>query len=343
MFPTIMASQPPKLKYIDEALPGITRKRVGKGWAYYDPKGKLITNAATRQRLNAIALPPAYRDAWYCLDCDGHILATGYDAKGRKQYRYHPEFRTWRESEKFDGCVGFGRALPAIRERVQKDMRSPRLGRDRAVAAVVKLLDLGAIRVGNTCYSKANKSYGATTLQHRHAEVTGRKLRLRFVGKGGKPRDVTLSDASLARVVRLMQDLNGQELFAWVGDDGEPQDVNSGHVNAYLRDIMGEGVSAKNFRTWHASVMAFRMLGEAEEKLTLKAVLQRVADHLGNTPAVTRRSYIHPAVIDLVSRQEEFRAGLKLPRPQAHLNQWELGLMNFLDECPEASEYLAAA
>ncbi|MBH5322157.1 DNA topoisomerase IB [Aurantiacibacter sediminis] len=338
-----MASAPPKLVYVDDTQPGITRKGAGKGWAYYRPDGDLIKDRLEKKRLNAIALPPAYVNAWFCCDPNGHILATGYDARGRKQYRYHPEFRAWREGEKFDGCVAFGEMLPILREKVQKDMRSPKLGRDRAVAALVKLLDLGAIRVGNTHYAKENKSYGATTLQHRHAEVTGRTLRLRFTAKGGKERDVKLSDASLARVVRLMQDLNGQELFAWVGDDGAPQDVNSGHVNTYLREIMGENFSAKNFRTWHASVMAFRMLAEADEVLTIKAVLERVAEHLGNTPAVTRKSYIHPAVIDLVSRQEDWRAQLKLPQATPFLNEYERGLMQFLEDSPEAGELLAAA
>ncbi len=338
-----MASAPPKLVYVDDSLPGITRKGAGRGWAYYMPDGALIRDRAEKKRLNAIALPPAYRREWFCPNPDGHILATGYDARGRKQYRYHPDFRAWREGEKFDGCVAFGKMLPVLREKVQRDMRSPRLGRDRAVAALVKLLDLGAIRVGNTKYSKENKSYGATTLQHRHAEVTGRTLRLRFTGKGGKQRDVKLSDASLARVVRQMQDLKGQELFAWVGDDGEPQDVNSGHVNDYLRGTMGENFSARNFRTWHASVIAFRMLAEAEETLTIKAVLETVAAYLGNTPAVTRKSYVHPAVIDLVARQEEWRANLKMPRPQPHLNEYELGLMDLLGDSPEAAQLLAAA
>ena len=338
-----MATKPPKLIYVDETMPGITRKGAGKGWAYYMPDGSLIKDRAEKKRLNAIALPPAYKNEWFCTDCNGHILATGMDARGRKQYRYHPEYRTWRESEKFDRCIAFGQALPTLREKVIKDMRSPKLSRDRAVAALVKLLDLGAIRVGNTQYAKQNKSYGATTLQHRHAEVTGRTLRLRFVGKGGKERDVKLSDGSLARVVKIMLDVPGQELFQWVGDDGAPQDVNSGHVNEYLRTAMGENFSAKNFRTWHASVMAFRLLGEAEEKLTLKTVLEQVANHLGNTPAVTRKSYVHPAVIDLVGRQEEWRASLRLPRAQPYANEWERGLLAFLQDSPAAEELLAAA
>ena len=338
-----MASAPSQIVYVDDSQPGITRKGAGKGWAYYMPDGSLIKDSAEKKRLNAIALPPAYERAWFCIDCNGHILATGHDARGRKQYRYHPEFRAWRESEKFDRCIEFGKALPGLREKVISDMRKPRLTRDRAVAALVKLLDLGAIRVGNTQYAKANKSYGATTLQQRHAQVTGKTLRLRFIGKGGKERDIKLSDASLARVVRLMQDLNEQELFAWVGDDGQPQDVNSGHVNEYLRTNMGGPFSAKNFRTWHASVMAFRLLGEATEKLTIKAVLEQVAQHLGNTPAVTRKSYVHPAVIELIGRQEEWRKTLRLPRAQPHLNEWERGLLEFLEGEPDAMEILAAA
>ena len=338
-----MASHPQQLIYVDDELPGITRKGAGKGWAYYDPQGKLIKDRAEKKRLNAIALPPAYVDAWFCPAPNGHILATGYDARGRKQYRYHPDFRTWRESAKFDSCVAFGKMLPLVRKKVEKDMRSPKLGRDRAVASVIRLLDLGAVRVGNTQYAKRNRSYGATTLQHRHAEVTGKTLRLTYRGKGGKMQKVVLSDASLARVVRRMQDLPGQELFQWEGDDGEPQDVDSGHVNTYLREAMGGDFSAKNFRTWHASVMAFRLLGEAQETLSIKAVLEQVADHLGNTMAVTRKSYVHPAVIDLIARQEEWRAGLKLPRATGYANRWERALLSFLEQAPDAQELLTAA
>ena len=338
-----MATRPPQLIHVDDALPGITRKRSGKGWAYYDDHGKLVTDPAERRRLNAIALPPAYVDAWFCPAPNGHILATGYDERGRKQYRYHPEFRNWRESEKFDGCVAFGKLLPLVRKRVQEDMRCPRLNKHRAVASVVRLLDLGAIRVGNTAYAKANRSYGATTLRRRHAEVTGKTLRLAFTAKGGKRREVTLSDGSLARCVRRMQDLPGQHLFGWQDGDGEVQDVSSGDVNEYLAETMGEPFTAKNFRTWHASVMAYRLLAEAEEKLTLKAVMERVAEHLGNTPAITRKSYVHPAVIALVERQEEWRAGLRLPRRTQYANRWERGLIELLEESPPAEELLAAA
>ena len=337
-----MATRPTKLIYVDDDLPGITRKRSGKGWSYYDPEGRLITEAAERKRLNAIALPPAYVDAWFCPADNGHILATGVDAKGRKQYRYHPDFRSHREGEKFDGCLTFGSLLPLVRKRVESDMRAPGHSKERAIATVVRLLDLGAIRVGNTNYAKSNKSYGATTLQRRHAEITGSTLTLKFRAKGGKQREVILSDKSLASCVKRMQDLPGQHLFRWIDKAGDAHDVNSTCVNLYLGETMGENFTAKNFRTWHASVMAFRLLAESREKLSLKAVLERVADHLGNTPAVTRRSYVHPAVIALVERQEEWRAGLKLPRQTQYLNRWERGLLAMLEGSPPAKELLAA-
>lgn len=332
-----------ELIYVDDSMPGIARRRAGRGFAYYDPKGTLIRDRAEKQRLNAIALPPAYVDEWFCPAANGHILATGYDAKGRKQYRYHPRFRTIRESEKFDSCAEFGSLLPLVRKRVADDLRSPSLGQDKAVAALVRLLDMSAIRVGNSHYAKNNESYGATTLLPEHAAVKGHSVQLNFIGKGGKERDVILSDASLARVVRRMQDLNGQELFAWVGEDGSPQDVNSGHVNDYLRETLGADFTAKHFRTWHASVMAYSRISDADDNLTIKSVIEAVADHLGNTPAVTRKSYIHPAVIDLVDRQAEWRSNLRLPRSTQWLNRHERGLLQLLEKAPKAEELLVAA
>ena len=339
----IMATRPSGLIYIDDDLPGITRKRSGKGWAYYDTKGRLIRDAAERKRLNAIALPPAYEDAWFCPAPNGHILATGYDAKGRKQYRYHPEFRAAREGEKFDGCLEFGHKLPLVRKRVEEDLKAPRLTKARAVASVIRLLDLGALRVGNEGYAKSNKSFGATTLRDRHATVKGMTLKLKYKGKSGKLREVTLSDKALITCVRAMQDLPGQNLFHWVDDDGQVRDVNSACVNEYLCETMGDHFTAKNFRTWHASVMGFGLLAGAKEKLTIKAVLDKVAAHLGNTPAVTRRSYIHPAVIDLVDGQETWREGLELPRTTKWLSREERGLLELLESSPSAEELLAVA
>jgi DNA topoisomerase-1 len=331
-----------KLIYVDDDLPGISRRRAGRGWAYYDPQGKLIRDPEERRRLNAIALPPAYRDAWFCPAPNGHILATGIDARGRKQYRYHPEFRAARESEKFDGCLAFGGLLPLVRKRVESDLSGRRLTRERAIASVVRLLDLGAVRIGNEGYARDNRSYGATTLRQRHAEVTGRTLRLRYKAKGGKLREVALTDGSLARVVRRMQDLPGQNVFKYVDDEGDLHTVCSHDVNEYLCDTMGERFTAKNFRTWHASVLAFQILAGAQETLTIKAVLDVVARRLGNTPAVTRRSYVHPAVIDLVERQETWREALRLPRETRWLTREERGLIALLEAAPCAQELLAA-
>lgn len=331
-----------KLIYVDDDLPGITRKRSGRGWAYYDAHGELIRDPDERVRLNAIALPPPYTDAWFCPAPNGHILATGIDAKGRKQYRYHPDFRAARESEKFDGCLTFGKLLPLVRKRVEDDLAGRKLTRERAIASVVRLLDLGAVRIGNEGYAKENRSFGATTLRRRHAEVTGRKLRLSYKAKGGKQRDVTLTDGALARVVRTMQDLPGQHVFKYVDDEGELHTVGSHDVNGYLCETMGEHFTAKNFRTWHASVLAFELLAGAKEQLTIKAVLDVVAERLGNTPAVTRRSYVHPAVIDLVDRQGKWREALSLPRSTQWLTREERGLIELLENGPSAQELLAA-
>jgi len=337
-----MATRAPKLIYVDDELPGITRKRAGKGWAYYDVHGELIRDLAERKRLNAIALPPAYTDAWFCPAPNGHILATGIDAKGRKQYRYHPDFRAAREGEKFDGCLVFGNLLPLVRKRVEEDLSGRKLTRERAIASVVRLLDLGAMRIGNEGYAKANRSYGATTLRQRHAEVTGRTLRLRYKGKSGKLREVSLTDGALARMVRMMQDLPGQHVFQYIDDEGELHAVGSHDVNQYLCETMGEHFTAKNFRTWHASVLGFQMLADAKDRLPLKAMLDIVAEHLGNTPAVTRKSYVHPAVIGLVERQEEWRASLQLPRATQWLTREERGLIELLEQAPGAEELLAA-
>ena len=327
MIPTVMS----KLIFVDDSLPGITRKKAGKGWAYFDPKGERITQADERMRLNAIALPPAYRDAWFCPAANGHILATGIDDRGRKQYRYHPDFRAAREAEKFGGCGSFGRLLPLVRKRVEEDLAGRALTRERIVASVVRLLDLGFIRVGNEQYSKANRSYGATTLRQRHAEVTGKVLKLRFRAKSGKLRELSLTDAHLARVVRRMQDLPGQNLFQYVDSDQEYHPVTSGDVNDYLAETMGERFTAKSFRTWHASVLAYDILAHAEGQVSVKDLTAQVAESLGNTPAVTRKSYIHPAVFELVDRQGKWRDGLRLPRSTQWLSRGERGLIELLD------------
>ena len=257
------------------------------------------------------------------------------------QYRYNPEFRTRQEAEKFDGCAEFGGLLPKVREQVARDLARRSLCREQVVASVVRLLDLGAIRVGNESYAKSNKSFGATTLRQRHAKVTGTRLKLRFKAKSGQLREATISDARLATLVRRMQDLPGQHLFQYINGDGEAHPVGSADVNHYLAEAMGEPFTAKNFRTWHASVLALKLLAEAERPLTLKELTAEVGAHLGNTPAMARKSYIHPAVIALVDRQQKWRARLKLPRDGKWLSRYERALIKLLEQSPKAGKLLA--
>jgi DNA topoisomerase-1 len=337
-----MATRPPKLKYIEDGHPGITRKRAGRGWAYYDADGERITDRDEIDRLNAVGLPPAYTEAWFCPTGAGHILATGIDAKGRKQYRYHPDFRTARESEKFDQCLAFGRLLAKVRKRVEADLAQRALTRERALASVVRLLDQGVVRIGNESYAKENKSFGATTLRQRHATVSGKTVRLRFKAKSGKMQEVAVTDRRLAHFVRKMEDLPGQNLFQYLDGDGAPQPVGSAEVNAYLCETMGENFTAKNFRTWHASVLAFDLLARSKEQLTLSALMEEVAAKLGNTPAIARKSYVHPAVVALVERQRKWRAGLTLPRKTQWLSREERGLIELLEQSPSAEKLLAA-
>ena len=334
-----------RLIYCDDSLPGLTRRKAGKGWAYFDAAGKRVADRAEIDRLNRIALPPAYVDAWFCPADNGHLLATGVDAKGRKQYRYHPDFRAHKEGEKFDGTARFGRLLPLVRKRVEDDLKSPKLTRERAVASIVRLLDTGGIRVGNETYAKDNQSFGATTLRMRHADVSGNVLKLRFKAKSGKLCEMKITDRSLARFVKRMQDLPGQHLFQYLDDDGAPQPVGSAEVNDYLRETMGEDFTAKNFRTWHASAIGLQTLAEAgaEGALSLKALAEAVSERLGNTPAIARKSYIHPAVIALVDRQVKWRAGLKLPRATAWLSPHERALIALLESGPSAAKLIAAA
>lgn len=337
-FTNVMA----KLIYVDDSLPGLTRKRAGRGWAYFTPEGALVTDRAERRRLTAIGLPPAYVDTWFCPAANGHILATGYDARGRKQYRYHPQFRAARESEKFDGCAHFGALLPLVRKRVEEDLAARTLTRERAVASVVRLLDLGAIRIGNECYAKDNRSFGATTLRRRHAQIKGRTLQLRYKGKSSKVRELRLTDAGLVRVVRRMQDLPGQHVFKYHDADGAVQNVGSHDVNDYLRETMGEDFTAKNFRTWHGSVLALKcLLDRPDDPPALTEMLAAVADHLGNTPAVARRSYIHPVVVDMAKCPAPERSAIKLPRASKWLSPHERALITLLADSPSASELLA--
>jgi DNA topoisomerase-1 len=321
-----------KIVYSDDSKPGITRKKVRNGWGYWSPKGERITDREEIERLNAIGLPPAYTNAWFNPKPNGHIQAVGWDEKGRKQYRYHTGFREAQEAAKYEKCAAFGHALPKIRKQVEEDIAKRTLDKDHAVAAVIRLLDIGHLRVGNEAYAEANQSYGATTLREEHAQVRGDTLRLRFKGKSGKERDCKVVDKALARTVKKMHDLDEEHLFSWVDDQGEAHPVSSSDVNEYIHRVAGEGFSAKHFRTWGASVTAFEALATAEKDLNMKALLVPVTERLGNTPAIARKSYVHPSLLELVKKgQSAFRAALRLPRSARYLSREERGLIAFLE------------
>lgn len=321
-----------RILYCDEdERPGIRRVLEDGRWRYFRPDGTEVREPEERARLDGIALPPAYRDAWYAVEADAHIQAVGYDARGRRQYRYHPDFRRERENRKFEQCVAFGHALPILRKRVERDAAMRRLSRERAIASVIRLLDTGCIRIGNECYARQNKTFGATTLRMRHLRLKRSEMILRFRGKGGLAREVRSTDAHLLRFARRMQDLPGQHLFQYLDEAGQPVPIGSADVNAYLHETLGGDFTARNFRTWTASVLGFGFLLENPEA-PLKAMLEHVAGHLGNTPAVTRKSYVHPAVIALASNGE--RAAVlprRLPRQTRWLSRTERGLLVFLD------------
>ena len=322
----------PRLTYCDDSQPGITRRKVRHGWGYWDAHGKRITDRDEIDRLNKVGLPPAYRDAWYCPKENGHIQAVGWDDKGRKQYRYHPDFRSKKETEKYDRCAAFGHALPKLRAKVEADLATRSHGKDRTVAAIVKLLDIGYLRVGNEGYARANKSFGATTLRNRHADINGQTIKLCYRAKSGKMKLLTITDRSLARFVKKCQDLPGQQLFQYVGKDGEPHGVDSADVNDYIREATGGEFTAKHFRTWGASVIAFATLASADHDIGLKTMLEPVTEALGNTPAIARKSYVHPALIDLTKTgQDKFRKRLDLPRATRYLDRYERGLIAFLE------------
>lgn len=316
------------LRYVDLSEPGYTRRRRGTGWQYLKPSGSPIVSARLIERLNRLALPPAYEQAWFATDPAAHIQATGIDARGRKQYRYHPDFRARRDLAKYDGCEGFGAALPKLRERVEADLRRTNLDKDRVVAAIVRLLDIGHVRVGNESYAKANKSFGATTLRNRHAQAGREKVMLEYVGKSGKTHAISIADRRLARVVRRCQEVPGQLLFQYVDAEGQRHPVSSQDVNDYLRTHMGV-FTAKHFRTWGASVIAFGALARAKGRIRLKEMLEEVAEKLGNTPAIARKSYVHPAIIDAVL--EPIEGDWSLPRAARRLSREERGFLAFLD------------
>jgi len=321
------------LRYATDREPGLSRHAQGDGFAYRTAQGKGVKDERTLERIRSLAIPPAWTRVWICRDAAGHLQAVGYDARGRKQYRYHPMWRAEREASKYDHLETFGRLLPAIRKRVASDLRLPGLPREKVIATLVRLLDRTALRVGNERYARDNGSYGLTTLRGRHVKVSGSRVAFSFTGKGGKAQAVSLDDPRLAKLVRRLRDLPGQELFQYVDDTGAVRDVGSSDVNAYLQEISGDDeVSAKDFRTWTASVLVANMLAGSERpqtRVAMKEAIEIAAKSLGNTPAICRKSYVHPSVMDTRLWLEALRSRRK-PRRHPGLRQDEGLLMSVL-------------
>lgn len=299
------AAEAAGLVYVSDEDRGIRRERSGDAFRYYKPDGEPLADEATLERVRKLAIPPAWADVWICARANGHLQATGRDARGRKQYRYHPQFREVREGTKYGHMMEFARSLPAIRARLAEHMALRGLPREKVLATVVHLLETTLIRIGNDDYARTNRSYGLTTLRNPHVKVEGSELRFQFKGKSGKTWRLQVKDRRIARIVRACQDLPGQRLFQYRDEAGEVRDVTSADVNAYLKEVTGTDITAKDFRTWAGTVMAALALREFEasdtqaaQKKNLKAAIERVAARLGNTPTICRKCYIHPEVLD---------------------------------------------
>lgn len=328
------------LRYVSDRGPGLRRRRAGTGFVYVDEEGRVVRDEATVARIRSLAIPPAWTDVWISPDPNGHLQAVGRDARGRKQYRYHPRWRQVRDETKYGRMVAFGNALPRVRAAVARDLAQTGLTRRRVLATIVRLLDTTYLRVGNEEYARTNESYGLTTLRGRHVEVRGETLRFRFRGKSGKVHDVQVSDRRVARVVRRCRDLPGQELFQYLDAAGAPQPVSSGDVNDYLREASGEDFTAKDFRTWAGTLLAASHLAGADRAISQRArksaiarAVEAVAERLGNTPAVCRASYIHPAVLGAFLEAGDIerwqRASVRVRR-KAGLRPEEAVLLRFL-------------
>ena len=293
------------LRYTTDAKPGISRKRQGEAFVYQRPDGSEVTDEETLARIKSLAIPPAWTDVWICPHANGHVQATGRDARGRKQYRYHARWREQRDGNKFQRMIEFARALPKLRKRVDEDLKLQGMPREKVLATVVRLLEATLIRVGNDEYARHNNSYGLTTMRNRHVKVNGTRIGFTFKGKSGKKHEISVQDTKLARIVRRCQDIPGQELFGYEDEEGKPRDVTSQDVNDYLREVTGANFTAKDFRTWAGTVLAALALREFEEvssqaqaKKNVVTAVEAVARMLGNTPAVCRKCYVHPEVLD---------------------------------------------
>jgi len=301
----VTAAEQAGLQYDSDERPGYSRRAKGKHFQYFDTEGKLIRDEQRLLRIKRLAIPPAWTNVWICPSPNGHVQATGRDARGRKQYRYHERWREVRDENKFDRLAQFAKALPDIRRRVAQDLKLPALPRRKVLATIVRLLERTFIRIGNEEYARENKSFGLTTLKNRHVKVRGAEVRFRFRGKSKRPHEVDVNDSRMAKVIAKCQDLPGQDLFQYVDEDGEVQDVTSQDVNEYLRQIAGEDFTAKDFRTWGGTVLAAMALSTQEDfqtkkqaKSNIKTAICAVAELLGNTPAVCRKCYVHPMIVE---------------------------------------------
>jgi len=294
-----------ELLYVSDQAPGISRRRAGRGWCYREPDGGIIRDAATLARLRSLAIPPAYRDIWICPDPNGHIQASGRDARGRKQYRYHPAWRAFRDTEKFARSAIFTRALPQLRERVKSDLARHGLPLEKVLATIIRLMETTFIRIGNPEYARQNKSFGLTTLRNRHARITGNRVELSFMAKSGIKRQVVVRNRQLVSLVRRLRDIPGQELFQYLDEAGGRHSVGSADVNDYLRTATAEEITAKDFRTWAGTYLAVTALSaraagdsDAARKHSMLEAIAEVSQALGNTPAICRKCYIHPTILD---------------------------------------------
>jgi DNA topoisomerase-1 len=333
---------PQKLVYVSDTMPGLRRVKRGEQFRYLRPDGKPLKDEAEIARIRKLAIPPAYTDVWICPRPDGHLQATGRDARGRKQYRYHPDWRLARDADKFGRMREFGKVLPRIRRRVKKDLALP-VGahprRESVLAALVRLLDTTLVRIGNDEYARSNGSYGLTTLRNRHAAVQGSTLRLRFKGKHGIVHDVSVDDPRVARIVQRCQALPGQELFEYADEEGTVRCLGSADVNDYLREASDADFTAKDFRTWHATVHALQLVREPPPeggaRRSAKEILAEVAARLGNTVAVCRKAYVHPDVLELALRgvpEDDAASPVSGSRPVLGLSAAERDLMGFLEK-----------
>jgi DNA topoisomerase-1 len=335
-----VAETPRGLVWVSDEAPGIRRLRKGDDFDYVGPDGKRVRDAEALRRIRSLAIPPAYEEVWICTRANGHLQATGRDARGRKQYRYHPDWRVAKDADKFERMLEFGAALPRIRKRVAADLAAPvgtKPRRETVLATVVRLLDTTYVRIGNEEYARENKSFGLTTLRNRHAAVSGDRLRLRFRGKSGKEHEVELDDPGVARVVRRCQAMPGQELFQYADEEGDLHVVDSADVNDYLRAASGADFTAKDFRTWHGTAHALALWIErgaagTEKAPSAKELLAEVAKRLGNTVAVCKKSYVHPRVLEALAREldDEILAELDKGSRRAGLSAGERRLLAFL-------------